>query len=96
MHVLKSMRAYLFPINNRAQIKNRILSQENILLVSQSRQCVHNGLIQISVMCTTDSNEVNTLRPRHNGLHFAEDIFKCNFFNENTWIPIKISPKFVT
>ena len=33
---------------------------------------------------------------RHNGLHFAEDIFKCNFVNENTWIPIKISFKFVS
>ena len=38
---------------------------------------------------------VNTLRPRHNGRHFADDIFKCIFSNENVWIPIKISLKFV-
>ena len=27
--------------------------------------------------------------------NFADDIFKCIFFNENVWIPIKISLKFV-
>ena len=26
---------------------------------------------------------INTLRPRQNGRHFADDIFKCIFFNEN-------------
>ena len=30
-----------------------------------------------------------------NGRHFAGDIFKCIFLNENVWIPIKISLKFV-
>ena len=38
---------------------------------------------------------VNTLRPRQNGRHFADDIFKWIFLNENVWIPIKISLKFV-
>ena len=38
---------------------------------------------------------VNTLRPRQNGRHFADDIFKCIFLTENVWIPIKISLKFV-
>ena len=37
----------------------------------------------------------NTLRPRQNGRHFADDIFKWIFLNENVWIPIKISLKFV-
>ena len=37
----------------------------------------------------------NTLRPRQNGRHFADDIFKYLFLNENVWIPIKISLKFV-
>ena len=37
----------------------------------------------------------NTLRPRHNGRHFADAIFKWIFLNENIWIPIKISLKFV-
>ena len=30
-----------------------------------------------------------------NGRHFTDDIFKCIFLNENVWIPIKISLKFV-
>ena len=38
---------------------------------------------------------IDTLRPRQNGRHFADDIFKCIFLNENVWIPIKISLKFV-
>ena len=37
----------------------------------------------------------NTLSPRQNGSHFADDIFKCFFLNENVWIPNKISQKFV-
>ena len=38
---------------------------------------------------------VNTLRPRQNGHHFADDIFKCVLLNENVWITIKNSLKFV-
>ena len=36
-----------------------------------------------------------TLRPRQNGRHFADVIFKCIFLNENVWKPFKISLKFV-
>ena len=42
-----------------------------------------------------DAIIINTLRPRQNGRHFADDIFKCIFLNQNVWIPIKISLKFV-
>ena len=38
---------------------------------------------------------LNTLRLRLNGCHFADDTLKCIFFNENVWIPIEISSKFV-
>ena len=34
--------------------------------------------------------EINTLRPRQNGLYFSDDIFECIFLNENAWISIKI------
>ena len=37
----------------------------------------------------------NTLRPRPNGRHFADDTFKCIFLNEDIRISIKISLKFV-
>ena len=38
---------------------------------------------------------INSLRLRENGQHFADDIFKCIFLNENVWIPIEISLKLV-
>ena len=37
----------------------------------------------------------NSLRPRPNRRYFADDIFKRIFLNENVWISIKISLKFV-
>ena len=37
----------------------------------------------------------NTLRPRQNGRHFTDNIFKCSFLNENVWILINISLKVV-
>ena len=38
----------------------------------------------------------NTERPRQNGRHFPDDNCKRIFFNENVWISIKISLKFVS
>ena len=38
---------------------------------------------------------LNTLRPRQNGRHFADDTFKHIFLNENVRISLKISLKFV-
>ena len=43
----------------------------------------------------SEIHTVNTLRPRRNEQHFADDICKRIFFNENVWISIKISLKFV-
>ena len=39
--------------------------------------------------------DVNSLRPRPNRRYFADDIFKCIFLNENIWITIKFSLKFI-
>ena len=36
----------------------------------------------------------NTLRPRQNGRHFADNIFKCIFLNENARILLNISLNF--
>ena len=41
------------------------------------------------------SHCLNSLRPRQNGRNFADDTFKCFFFNEKVWISIKSSLKFV-
>ena len=38
---------------------------------------------------------LNTLRSRQNGRHFPDDIFKYIILNENVWIAIRISLKFV-
>ena len=40
-------------------------------------------------------NGFNTLRPRQNGRHFPDDIFKCIFLKENILILITFSLKFV-
>ena len=50
-------------------------------------KCVH--------ICCKFRCSVNTLRPRQNGRHFADDTFKCIFLKENVRISIKISLKFV-
>ena len=38
---------------------------------------------------------INTLRPRKNGRHFPDDIFKCILLNESVWVSVKISLTFV-
>ena len=47
--------------------------------------CIHIYLIQC----------LNTLRPRQDGCLFADAILKCIFLNLNSWIPYKISWKYV-
>ena len=53
----------------------------------------------IDLVLTACSNpsprRVNTLRPKQNERHFTDDIFKCILLNENVWIMIKKSMKFV-
>ena len=48
------------------------------------------------IWITIQKASFNTLRPRRNEQHFADDIYKCIFFDENVWISIKISMKFVS
>ena len=77
------------------------------LRASINAECVsmswnHHGVV-ISVLYNSDETTrwvmyiriVDTLRPKQNGRHFADDIFKCFFLNENVSIPIKISLRFV-
>ena len=48
-----------------------------------------------SAILPNKNGSINTLRPRQNGRNFTDDIFKCIFLNENAWISLKISLKFV-
>ena len=49
----------------------------------------------LNARCRTAHQPFNTLRLRQNGRYFADDIFKYIFLNENAWISLKISLKFV-
>ena len=59
-------------------------------------------VVRSSVFCgfmwyiySCSSGLLNTLRPRQNGRHFADDTFKYIFLNENVIIAARISLKFV-
>ena len=54
-----------------------------------------NGRLILLVLKLEYSVRINTLSPRQNGHHFAYDVFKCIFLNENVWSLIKISFNFV-
>ena len=61
-----------------------------------------NSMQNVELLSITDQRTfnnsppvINTLRPRQNGRHFPEDIFKWIFFNKNVWISINISLTFV-
>ena len=56
------------------------------------RQCNVSSMIPYGI---TEPQWVNSLRPRQYRRHFADDIFKCIFLNENVWISITLSLKFV-
>ena len=55
----------------------------------------HSGAGTSAGTVMTMLGPIITLRPRQNGRHFPADIFKCIFFNENLWISIKSTLKFV-
>ena len=60
------------------------------------RQATIRYLIQCwHLMVTLGHNGLSTLRPKQNGRHFPDDIFKWIFLNENIWILLRISLKFV-
>ena len=60
------------------------------------QQTLHHPYIPPTIPPTTHTHHIlNTLRPRQNGRHFPDDIFKCIFLRENVQISIKISLKLV-
>ena len=48
-----------------------------------------------SQICVSRRQGVNILEQRQNRRHFPDDISKCILFNENVWISIQISLRFV-
>ena len=69
-------------LRGKHQIRNVISRQSNVV------ECWN-----FVWLCVTRS--FNSLRPGQNGRHFADDTLKRFFPNENVWISIKISLKFV-
>ena len=69
-------------------IVNNACSYQQVLQASS-------GLCRRVSKWTSASSVFNTSRPRQNGRHFPDDIFKCIFLNENVWISIRILSKFV-
>ena len=55
----------------------------------------HDGVLADGINLLPGTKLISTVRPRQNGHHFPDDIFKYILFNENVWILIKISPMFV-
>ena len=86
------------PSNLSCYVQYRVMLYHDILRVSGTRT-QRIGCYVIDVIFPEDSDFstswVNTLRPRQNVRHFPDDIFKCIFLDENEWISIKISLKFV-
>ena len=66
-----------------------------IVGISPRSHCFVDSVILLTSALSATTALVNTLGPRQNGLHFADDTFKRIFLNENVRISIKISLKFV-
>ena len=69
-----------------------LVQQSNIMdHVQRSRDKDNPALRAMVTSC--DEWLVNTLRPRQNGRHFADNILKSIVLNEKAWIQINISLK---
>ena len=73
-------------------IMESVIDSQNLIIVSWVFSWLYSIYVYIKWISLSF---VNTLRPRHNGLHLPDDILKCIFLNEIVSISIKISLKFV-
>ena len=83
---------YLTPLSTH------FLSIKRLMLTVSSSDDVTPGIYLTLILYTASrilQITINTLRPRQNCRHFADDILKCIFLNENVWISIKVSLKCV-
>ena len=69
----------------------------NRLVIAMSNSDIHHrydSYTNMTITCHIPL-DINSLRPRPNRRHFADDIFNCIYENENEWIPPRISLKLV-
>ena len=77
-------------------IVNQSFIQVVVWCVTGKGACGNVGQDPWRYMASVDRNKLTHWgRDKMDAIYFADDIFKCISFNENVWIPIKISPKFV-
>ena len=96
--------SFLLCLSSHMSTRSSFKSQISNILVFEATliHCWPAGLVPLKVCQPVNSSHpgqndrvFNTLRPRQNGRHFPDDFFKCIFLNENVWIAINISIKFV-
>ena len=66
-----------------------------IMIMMIRRRKPHYWKLPFLITAISQYDTLNSLRPRQNGRHFADDTFKRIFVNENVRISMKISLKFV-
>ena len=71
----------IYEISVKMQFNGTTLANDNTLI--------------FNYLCLMNHEMINTLKLRKNGHHFADNVFKCIFLNENVWILLQISLKFV-
>ena len=82
---------YTNTVNLRSVILYKIYALTSSVVYVDAVELLHGWLTRMSLpRC-----RCNTLRPRQNGRHFADDTFNRIFLKENVRISIKISLKFV-
>ena len=89
VNCFKDYRRYVHILNHILH-----LASFRSLKLSPKQQYILPVLLSQYYVCWC-SGDFNPLRPRQNGRHFPDDIFKWIFLNENVWISNKISLKFV-
>ena len=82
------------PVNSphKWPVTRKLFPFDEVIMSNFSRDSLK---VQSYAFHLTYAAMINTLRPRQNGRHFADDIFKCIFLNQNAWISLTISLKFV-
>ena len=78
-----------------AAILSRPRCVKSCLYTFRGSTCGMFPIASRSIWGSPGEGAINTLRPRQNGRHVPDDIFKCIFLNENVRILIKISLNFV-
>ena len=83
--------SWVFHIPMKISISHSYDAKRDTLSKMGIRPSISKSLQPATFQC----QGINTLRPRQNGRHFPDDIFKCIFLDANVWISVKISLKIV-